>query len=102
MKVSRRNAGKLIAGSIPAYYVCSALSLADPAYFAPDNRELVWRLQASGLTAISGVTLLAGAQIKHSKTWQPLNEKHLVSKAGQVQIGIEPGSGAVLFFNKNT
>ena len=34
----------------------------------------LWRLQAPGLTAISGVTL-AGAEIRPGKTWQPLQEE---------------------------
>lgn len=56
----------------------------------------VWRLQASGLTATSDVTL-AGAQMKPDKAWQPLNEEHLPSKDGQVLIDIDPASAAAVF-----
>ena len=60
----------------------------------------LWRLQAPGLTATSGVTL-AGAEIKPGKTWQPSQEEHLASNNRQVQIEMEPGSGAALFFEEN-
>ncbi|MEJ2649882.1 MAG: glycosyl hydrolase family 79 C-terminal domain-containing protein [Sedimentisphaerales bacterium] len=60
----------------------------------------VWRLQASGLTATSGVTL-AGTEIKPGKEWQPSNEENLVSKDNHIQIDLEPASGAALFFNGN-
>jgi hypothetical protein len=58
----------------------------------------LWRLLAPGLTATSGVTL-AGAEIKPGKTWRPAHEEHLASKDRQVQIEMEPGSGAALFFH---
>ncbi|MGA2853496.1 MAG: glycosyl hydrolase family 79 C-terminal domain-containing protein, partial [Verrucomicrobiota bacterium] len=58
----------------------------------------LWRLQAPGLTAISGVTL-AGAEIRPGKTWRPLHVEHLASKDRQVQIELEAGSGAALFFH---
>jgi hypothetical protein len=65
----------------------------------PSARDArLWRLQAPGLTATSGVTL-AGADIRPGKTWQPLQVEHLASKDRQVQIEMEPGSGAALFFH---
>ena len=65
----------------------------------PSTRDAkVWRLQSPGLTAISAVTL-AGAEIKPGKPWQPLQEEHLASDNGHVQIEVVPGSGAALFFN---
>ena len=63
---------------------------------SPHDAKL-WRLQASGLTAISGVTL-AGTEIRPGKAWQPTHEEQLVSKDHQVQLAMEPGSGAALFF----
>jgi hypothetical protein len=63
-----------------------------------DYDAKLWRLQASGLTATSDVTL-AGTEIKPDKAWQPSNEEHLVSKDNHVQINLEPASGAALFFN---
>ena len=57
----------------------------------------VWRLQASGLTATSGITL-AGTEIKPDKTWQPGYEEQLVSHEGRVRLAMEPASGAALFF----
>ena len=57
----------------------------------------LWRLQAPGLTAISGVTL-AGTEIRPGKTWRPSQEERLASKDGQVQVELEPASGAALFF----
>jgi hypothetical protein len=57
----------------------------------------LWRLQGPGLTAISGVTL-AGTEIKPGKAWKPAHEEHLVSRDRQVQLELEPGSGAALFF----
>jgi len=57
----------------------------------------LWRLQAPGLTATSDVTL-AGAQIKPGKAWKPQREEHLASKNGEVQLRLEPASGAGLFF----
>ena len=61
------------------------------------RREVV-AFAGSGLTATSGVTL-AGAEIKPGKTWRPLQVEHLASKDRQVQIEMEPGSGAALFFD---
>jgi hypothetical protein len=58
----------------------------------------LWRLQAPGLTAISGVTL-AGAEIRPGKTWHPSQEINLARKNREVQIEMEPGSGAALFFH---
>jgi hypothetical protein len=58
----------------------------------------LWRLEAPGLTATSGVTL-AGADILPGKTWRPLQVEHLASKDRQVQIEMEPGSGAAIFFD---
>jgi len=63
---------------------------------SPHDARL-WRLQASGLTATSGVTL-AGTEIKPGKAWKPAHEERLVSKDRQVQLAMEPGSGAALFF----
>jgi hypothetical protein len=57
----------------------------------------VWRLQGPGLTATSGVTL-AGVQIRPDKAWQPTQEESLDSRDGQVQVNLEPASGAALFF----
>lgn len=65
-----------------------------------DYDAKLWRLQASGLTATSGVTL-AGAEIMPDKAWQPLHEEHLISKDNHVQIDLESASGAALFFNGN-
>ena len=56
----------------------------------------VWRLEASDLTATSGVTL-AGAQISPGKPWQPQREERFVSKNREVHLRLEPGSGAALF-----
>jgi hypothetical protein len=58
----------------------------------------LWRLQAPGLTAISGATL-AGAEIRPGKTWHPSQEINLASKNREVQIELEAGSGAALFFH---
>ena len=58
----------------------------------------LWRLLAPELTATSGVTL-AGAEIRPGKTWRPAQEEHLASQDRQVQIEMEPGSGAALFFH---
>jgi hypothetical protein len=44
---------------------------------------------------------LAGAEIRPGKIWNPSHEEHLPSMDGQVQIEMEPGSGAALFFNGN-
>ena len=63
---------------------------------SPHDARL-WRLQAPGLSATSGVTL-AGTEIRPGKSWQPAHEEHLVSKDRQVQLAMEPGSGAALFF----
>ena len=63
---------------------------------SPHDAKL-WRLQARGLTAISGVTL-AGAEIRPDKTWRPAHEEPLASRDGQVQFAMEPASGAALFF----
>ncbi len=57
----------------------------------------LWRLQAPELTATSDVTL-AGTEIKPGKTWHPSQEISLASKNHEVQIEMEPGSGAALFF----
>jgi hypothetical protein len=57
----------------------------------------VWRLQAPGLTARSGITL-AGTEITPDKTWQPAREERLVSHDGQVRLAMEPASAAALFF----
>ena len=58
----------------------------------------LWRLQAPGLTAISGVTL-AGTAVSASKKWRPTHEEHLASKNQEVQIEMEPGSATALFFD---
>jgi hypothetical protein len=58
----------------------------------------LWRLLAPGLTATSGVTL-AGAEIRPEKAWRPSHEEPLASKDREVQIELEPGSGAALFFH---
>ncbi|MGA2247089.1 MAG: glycosyl hydrolase family 79 C-terminal domain-containing protein [Verrucomicrobiota bacterium] len=58
----------------------------------------LWRLEAPGLTATSGVTL-AGVQIKLGTAWQPLREDHLASANRQVKLELPPASGAALFFN---
>lgn len=63
---------------------------------SPHDAKL-WRLQAPGLTAISGVTL-AGTEIRPGEAWHPAHEEQLVSKDRQVQLELEPGSGAALFF----
>jgi hypothetical protein len=64
---------------------------------ASAHNAKLWRLQAPGLTATSGVTL-AGAEIKPGKTWHPSQEIDLTSKDREVQIEMEPGSGTALFF----
>ena len=58
----------------------------------------LWQLEASGLTATSGVTL-AGAEIKPDQTWKPSHEKILSSKNGGVEIEIAPASAAAIFFD---
>lgn len=63
---------------------------------SPHDAKL-WRLQGPGLTAISGVTL-AGTKIKPDEAWHPTRVEHLASKKGQVQLVMEPASGAALFF----
>ena len=65
-----------------------------------DKDAKVWRLQASGLTATTGVTL-AGSEILPDKEWQPSKEENLISKDNNVQIDLEPASGAAIFFNGN-
>jgi hypothetical protein len=57
----------------------------------------LWRLQASGLTATTGVTL-AGAEIKPDHSWKPSQEENLAGKNGQLQI--EPGSAVAIFFKR--
>lgn len=57
----------------------------------------LWRLQAPGLTATSGVTL-AGTEIKPDKTWKPSQEETISGKNGELQIVLEPASAAALFF----
>jgi hypothetical protein len=64
---------------------------------ASENPARLWRLQASGLEATSGVTL-AGAVIRSGKAWQPLHEETLASQQGQVQLELQPASAAALFF----
>ena len=65
----------------------------------PSTRDAkLWRLEAPGLTATSGVTL-AGAEIKPDKPWKPAHEETLASQDGQVRVAMEPGSGAALFFS---
>jgi hypothetical protein len=64
---------------------------------ASAHNATLWRLQAPGLTATSGVTL-AGAEFKPGKMWRPTQEINLASKNREVQIEMEPGSGAALFF----
>ena len=58
-----------------------------------------WRLQAPELTATAEV-MLAGAEITPRKLWQPSRVERLVSTGGQVEITLEPGSAAALFFNE--
>jgi hypothetical protein len=65
---------------------------------ASAHNAKLWRLQAPGLTATSGVTL-AGAEIKPGKTWHPSQEINLTSRNREVQIEMEPGSAVALFFN---
>jgi len=63
----------------------------------PSARDAkLWRLEAPGLAATSGVTL-AGTEINPGKAWHPLHEEYLASKDNQVQIEMEPGSGAAIF-----
>ncbi len=57
----------------------------------------LWRLEAPGLAATSEVTL-AGAEINAGKAWRPLHEDHLASNGNQLQVEMEPGSGAAFFF----
>jgi hypothetical protein len=64
----------------------------------PSARDAkLWRLQAPGLTATSAVTL-AGAEISSGKTWRPSEEAHLAGKNRELQLEMEPASGAALFF----
>ena len=65
----------------------------------PSDRDAkVWRMQAPGLTATAGVTL-AGTEIKPGIPWQPSHEENLASRNQAVQIDVEPGSAAALFFD---
>jgi len=66
---------------------------------ATKSSAKLWRLQAPGLTANSGVTL-AGSEIKAGESWRPVQEELLASKGGEMQIELEPGSAAVLFFKE--
>jgi hypothetical protein len=64
----------------------------------PSTREAkLWRLDASGLTATTGITL-AGAEITPQHAWKPTHEEHLPSANGQIEITIRPGSAIALFF----
>ncbi len=64
---------------------------------ASETPARLWRLQAPGLEATSGVTL-AGAGIQPGKAWQPLHEDTLASQQGEVQLELQPASAAALFF----
>jgi hypothetical protein len=57
----------------------------------------LWRMQAAGLSATSGVTL-AGAEIKADQTWKPSLEETVSNKNGELQIILKPASAAALFF----
>ena len=65
---------------------------------ASDRDAKLWRMQAPGLTATSGVTL-AGAEISPGKAWQPAREEHLPSQERRVRFEMEPASGVALFFH---
>jgi len=56
----------------------------------------VWRLEASGLTATSGVTF-AGAPIEVAHPWKPLREERIASREGFVDLKVSAGSAVVLF-----
>ena len=95
----RLSLGTSATSAVPVDYLgfsCETAQLADPTFFAAHNATL-WRLQAPELTATSGVTL-AGAEFKPGKTWCPTQEIKLAGKNRKVQIEMEPGSGAALFF----
>ncbi len=62
-----------------------------------DRDARLWRLQASSLTATSGVTL-AGTEIKTGTAWQPSHEELLESTDRQVQVELASASAAALFF----
>ena len=65
----------------------------------PSRRNAkLWRLQAPGLTANSGVRL-AGAEIKAGKTWRPLQEEHLAGINGQLVFELEAGSAVAVIFD---
>jgi hypothetical protein len=58
-----------------------------------------WRLEASSLTATSGVTL-AAASITAAAAWKPLREEKLDSRNGFVSLQLKAASAVALFSKK--
>jgi len=56
----------------------------------------IWRLEGSGLTAITGVTL-AGAAIEVTHPWKPKREERIPSHEGFVDLKVSAPSAVVLF-----
>jgi hypothetical protein len=56
----------------------------------------IWRLEAPGLTATSGVTL-AGAPMDAAHPWKARREERIASHGGFVDVEVSAASAAVLF-----
>jgi len=66
---------------------------------ASNQTARVWRLEAPGLTATTGVTL-AGNPLEASRPWTPRREERVASRHGAVSIAVKSASAAALFFDE--
>lgn len=62
----------------------------------PGRAARVWRLNAAGLTATSGVSL-AGASFRAGRAWRPAHEEHIAATNGTITATVPAASGAVFF-----
>jgi len=63
---------------------------------ASSHAAKLWRLEAPGLTATTGVTL-AGAVIEATQPWKPIQEERIASDRGFLTIKVSAASAIALF-----